>query len=550
MKPPRTDTATSNATESTDEDSLRPLGIVQYRRFWLANMGSNFGAMIQTVAATWTMATLTNDPQMIGLVQTCASLPMMLVLLPAGALADIRDRRHIMLGAQLLMLVVAAALAWLSATSGATPVVLLAATFLIGCGTALNNPSWQASLQDLVPRRLIEPAANLNAVGFNVARSLGPAAGGILISFAGAASAFAVNAVSYLAVTLTLLTWRKRAPVQELPPESMLRAISAGLRYACWSPALLAIYVRASAFGLCGSAAWALPAVHARAALGGGPTTYGILLGGFGAGAILGALSRSHLPFSREAMVRLCSIAFAAALIGLGFSTNLFLSILMMAFSGAAWVVSLTGLGVSVQFITPRWVVGRALSLNQVSVFAGMALGSWVWGFTSDRLGIATAFFLAGGAMLSSLLLALVAPLEQQEEQDLTPARARPGDDLNAPIGPNEGPIVVLIEYRVQPENFHAFVDAMNALGRIRRRDGAYHWSLSQDVDDPTCWLERFQTLTWLEHLRRQTRHTLADREVSARVTALHDGNVIARRMLQRRNTTPPIAAELGGPSI
>jgi MFS family permease len=519
-----------------------PLGIPIFRRFWLASMASNFGGLIQTVAAAWMMTALTGDAQMVALVQTCATLPMMLISLPAGALADIYERRNIMLVAQLGILIASIGLTASTALSWTTPFVLLAATLLIGSGTALKAPAWQASLQDQVPRSHIEAAASLNSVGFNVARSLGPAIGGLIVAVAGVAAAFAANAASHVGLILTLLAWKRPPRERHLPPEGVPQAILAGIRFVALSPLLVAILVRAGAFGLCGSAVWALTAILARDALGGGPATFGLLLGGFGIGAVIGAFVRAALPVGRDRLVKSCCLAFGLAAIMLGVSRNLHLSIGLMAIAGGAWVMALTGLSVSVQFIAPRWVAGRALSLNQVSIFAGMAAGSAFWGFIASHFDIRTAFVASGCAMLATLLLALVFPLTGEETLDLTPTRARPIDDLEGPVGPNDGPIGITIEYRVAPENFRAFVTAMDDLGRIRRRNGAHRWTLHQDVDEPTRWVERFHSLTWLDHLRRQTRHTRADQEVSDRVRDLHEGPTVVYRMLERRLWTTPIA--------
>src|SRR4051794_19576855 len=262
--------------------AFSPLRIVVFRRFWISSMASNFGGLIQTVAAAWMMTALTGDAQMVALVQTCATLPMMLISLPAGALADIYERRNIMLVAQILMLVVALGLTVLTALALTTPLILLVATFLIGSGTALNAPAWQASMQDQVPRDQVEAAASLNSVGFNVARSVGPATGGLIVAVAGVAAAFAVNALSYIGLIVTLLAWKRPANERLLPPEAVPQAILAGIRFVAFSPGLVAVLIRAVTIGLCGSSIWALTAILARDGLGGGPATFGLLLGGFG----------------------------------------------------------------------------------------------------------------------------------------------------------------------------------------------------------------------------------------------------------------------------
>lgn len=513
-------------------------------------MASNFGGLIQTVAAAWMMTALTGNAQMVALVQTCAMLPMMLISLPAGALADIYERRNIMLIAQTVMLIVSSILTALTFAALTTPFVLLAVTFLIAAGTALNAPAWQASMYDQVPRESLESAASLNSMGFNLARSLGPATGGLLVAASGVATAFAVNAVSYIGLIITLLTWKRPKRDQILPPEAVGQAIMAGVRFVALSPALIAVLVRAGAFGLCGSGVWALTAVLARNALGGGPTTFGLLLGGFGGGAVIGAVLRASIPITRERLTRGCSFAFGTSAILLGLSHSLILSIGLMAIAGGAWVMTLTGLSVTVQFIAPRWVVGRAIAINQVSIFAGMAFGSWFWGFVATIFRVEIAFIASGMAMLATLLLAFFFPLTADAAPDLTPARARPIDGLQGPVGANDGPIVVTIDYQVQPANFQAFAAAMVDLGRIRRRNGAHRWTLHQDVDNPIRWVERFHSLTWIDHLRRQTRHTRADQLVHDRIAELRDGEIVVHRLLERRISTALITLPTDGTGI
>ena len=501
-------------------------------------MASNFGGLIQTVAAAWMMTAMTADARMVALVQTCATAPMMLISLPAGALADIYERRIIMLIAQGGMFAVAAGLAVLTAMHVTSPMTLLAATFLIGAGTALHAPAWQASMQDQVPREAIEAAASLNSVGFNVARSVGPAIGGLLVAFAGAAAAFALNAISYLGLIATLLTW-KRPPRQTLlPPERVHQAIAAGMRFVALSPSLVATLVRGGTFGFCGSSIWALTALLAHDALGGGPSTFGLLLGGFGFGAVVGAFVRAAIPIDRERLTRLCSLVFGISAILLGVTHDLTLCVPLMILAGAAWVMTLTGLSVTVQFIAPRWVVGRAIAFNQVAIFFGMAAGSWLWGLVAHHWTVQVAFIISGGAMLMSLPLGLVFPLASGQAPDLTPTRTLPVDKLDGPVAPTDGPIVVTLEYQVLPENFRAYVAAMEDLGRIRRRNGAGRWTLHQDIDDPMRWVERFHSLTWIDHLRRQTRQTRSDQEVRDRVRRLTEGEVRVTRLVERRTSS------------
>lgn len=514
--------------------ALRPLAVPVFRRFWIASMISNFGTLMQTVAAAWLMTAIAGNAQMVALVQTAASLPMMLFAMLAGTLADIVDRRRIMIMAQTGMALVAAALAASTIAHWTTPTILLGATFLIATGNALYAPAWQASVVEQVDRPLLEAASSLNSVGFNVARSIGPAAGGTLVALAGSGPVFALNALSYLGLLFAAISWKRQPLPQSLPPERVIEAIQSGLRYAWLSPELLTLAVRSSAFGFCGSCVWALTPVLARNALHGGALTLGLLLGGFGAGSVLGAVLRANLDWSRAALLYRCSLLFGVATIALSQCPWVIPAIFLMILIGAAWVMVLTSLGVSVQIVVPRWVVGRMIAINQMAVFTGMAVGSFGWGYVATAIDVRVAFLLSGFAMIFSLILGLWFLPSDERGLDLSPARDVPLDRLDGPIRPGDGPIVITLDYEVAAENFAAFSEAMEALGRVRRRDGAQRWSLQQDMDAPHRWIERFISSSWITHLRRQVRPTVADQAVRDRVTALTVSPPIVRRTIER----------------
>jgi MFS family permease len=526
--------------------AFRPLAIPVYRRFWLAGMLSNLGTMMQSVGAAWLMTSISGKPEMVALVQTMTTLPMMLFSIVAGALADIVDRRWLILASQLGMTVVALVLAGLTLSGCVTPGSLLAATFLIAAGNAIYAPAWQASVVEQVSLPLLDSATSLNSVGLNVARAFGPALGGAAVSVIGCGPVFALNALSNVGLIAASLSWRRERPVSPLPPERVLEAVFAGFRYAGLSPQLVRLLIRSSSFGFCGSCVWAMTPILARNALGGGPLTLGWLLGGYGVGAIAGAVLRASLTVSRSAMLALCTACSGVAMIGLGLSPALWFAIPLMTVAGGAWIMALTGLSVSVQILVPRWVVGRIISMNLMAVFAGMALGSTLWGFVTSGQGVRMAFVAAGIAMLASLLLARWFPLPEDDALDLTPTRTELVDPLESPIAAGEGPIVITVEYRVAPANFATFASAMEELGRIRRRDGARRWSLQQDMDDPGRWVERFASVSWLGHLRRQLRPTRADEAVRSHIAALHAGDTIVRRTVERRGGVRPFGATPG----
>ncbi len=384
---------------------LLPLRNEAYRRIWLASISSNLGGLIQGVGAAWMMASISTSENMVALVQASNTGPIMLLSLIAGAIADSFDRRRVMIAAQLFMIVVSALLTLFALLDLITPWALLAFTFLIGCGTALNNPSWQASVGDIVPRADLPAAVSLNSMGFNITRSVGPAIGGAIVAAAGAAAAFAVNTLSYFAIIYALFRWRPDIPKNPLPREQLGSAIAAGLRYVAMSPNLGKVLFRGFVFGLTATAILSLLPIVARDQLVGGPLTFGGLLGAFGLGAIFGALSnqRARELLSSEDIVRAAFAGFAVAAGVTGISTSVWITALALMVAGACWVLALSLFNTVVQLSTPRWVVGRALSLYQTATFGGMATGSWLWGSVAESYG-------SGHALVASSLLMMVLP--------------------------------------------------------------------------------------------------------------------------------------------
>ncbi len=347
---------------------------------WIASLLSNFGSLIQNVGATWLMTSLAPSADMVALVQVSTVLPIMLFSLPAGAAADVWDRRVIMVVAQGAMLAVSVALAVLAWLGHVTPWLLVALTFLLGMGAALYGPAWQSSVREQVPRPELPAAVALNSVAFNLARAAGPALGGAIVAWAGAQVAFGINAVSYLGLIAVLVAWRRPPSEARLPPETMLAAMLAGLRFARLSHSLQTVLVRAGTFGFFAAALWALIPLVARDLLGGGAITYGLLLAAFGGGAVGGALVGGIVRerFSSEVIVAGGSAAFGGAGLVVAFSPYLSITFLALVLGGAAWLLVLSTFNVTVQLRTPRWVVGRAMAIYQAGVFGGLALGGWL----------------------------------------------------------------------------------------------------------------------------------------------------------------------------
>jgi MFS family permease len=512
-----------------------------FRKVWFASASSNFGGMIQSVGASWLMLSIAQSADMVALVQASIALPVMLFSLAAGAMADNLDRRRMMLGAQVFMLLVSVALAVCAWSGVITPWLLLLFTFLIGCGAAFNAPAWQASVGDMVPRTELPGAVAFNSMGFNIARSVGPAVGGAIVAAAGAAAAFAINAVSYIALIVVLARWRPARDPQPLPREALGGAMAAGVRYVAMSPALRTVLGRAAVFGVGASAVMALMPLVARDLVAGGPLTYGLLLGAFGVGAIAGAMGSARLRdlLSTEALVRWACIAFAAAAAIAGTSTLLPLTMAGLLLGGAAWVLALSTFNVTVQLCTPRWVVARALSLYQMAAFGGMALGSWLWGFVADHGDVRTALLGAAVVMIACALLGRWIPLAKLTELNLDPLRRWQEPATAVPVQPRTGPVVIMIEYVIHEEDVLEFLGAMAERRRIRRRDGARNWRVLRDLADPQVWVERYETPTWLEYIRHNSRLTHDDATVPAQLRALHrgPGGPRVRRMIERQTS-------------
>ncbi|KQN78910.1 MFS transporter [Sphingomonas sp. Leaf62] len=536
--------ASSTVTTTTATHSS-PLSIPIFRAIWVASMASNFGGLIQSVGASWMMTSLAASPQMIALVQASTTLPIMLLSLWAGAVADNLDRRRVMLAAQGFMLTVSVALAVCAWMGLLSPWLLLSFTFLIGCGTAINGPAWQASVGDMVPRSVLPSAVALNSMGFNIARSVGPALGGAIVAVAGAAAAFLTNALSYIGLIAVLARWNPDYAPRTLPRETLGLAMAAGVRYVRMSPSLRTVLIRAALFGVAASAVPAMMPLVARDLVTGGPLTYGALLGAFGGGAVIGALGSVRLRkrWAPERLVRVAATALASGAAIAAVSPVLPLTMAALVLAGAGWVSALSTFNVSVQMAAPRWVVARALALYQMAAFGGMTIGSWLFGSVAEGSGVHIALLAAAGVQMLGVVAGFKLPLRDIETASLAP-RGWETPDTEVPVEARSGPVVVTIDYRIAPKDVVGFLNVMNERRRIRRRDGAHHWALLRDLNDPELWIERYHVSTWLEYIRHNQRRTEADHANSVALLALHRGDAPPRvhRMIERQTGSLPVA--------
>ena len=522
-----------------------------FRTLWTATLVSNFGGLVQAVSAAWLMTQLTDNATLIALVQASNTLPIMLFALVSGALADIFDRRQIMIAAITFMGVMSAGLALVAWFGAITPWILLAFTFLIGMGQALYNPPWQASMGDLVPRKDLPQAVTLNSVGFNLMRSVGPAAGGLIVAAWGAAVGFAVNAFSYIPLLIAMLRWKPDYPPRTVAREPFVSAVGAGLRYVALSPNLVRVLTRASAFGLSASALMALLPLVAKSHPDGGSLLFGTLLGCFGAGAIIGALTNTRIRarFSNEWVTRIGMVVFAAATAALALATSIWAHALAMFPAGMAWVITLSLFNVTVQLSAPRWVVARALALYQTATFGGMAAGAWLWGSVADAYGLQAALIGAGIGLLGAAAIGFFLPMPEFSESDLSPVNRFREPVLGLDLRGRSGPIMVMVDYHIAPEDTEEFLSLMAQRRDIRRRDGARSWVLLRDLEKPDHWSESYHIATWDDYIRHNTRRTVTDNEVTTALHRLHrdEGDPTVHRLIERHNVSSHADVPLRG---
>lgn len=522
---------------------LLPLRNEAYRRIWLASISSNLGGLIQGVGAAWMMASISTSENMVALVQASNTGPIMLLSLIAGAIADSFDRRRVMIAAQLFMISVSALLTLFAFLDLITPWALLAFTFLIGCGTALNNPSWQASVGDIVPRADLPAAVSLNSMGFNITRSVGPAIGGMIVAAAGAAAAFAVNTLSYFAIIYALFRWRPDIPKNPLPREQLGSAIASGLRYVAMSPNLGKVLFRGFVFGLTATAILSLLPIVARDQLAGGPLTFGGLLGAFGLGAIFGAFSNQRMRelLSSEDIVRAAFAGFAVAAGVTGISTSVWITAVALMVAGACWVLALSLFNTVVQLSAPRWVVGRALSLYQTATFGGMATGSWLWGSVAESYGSGHALVASSLLMMVGVFIGFFLAMPAFATLDLDPLNRFNEPSLKLDIRPRSGPIVIHVDFEIEDVDVPEFLRIMVERRRIRLRDGARNWTLMRDLENPDIWTETYHVPTWVDYVRHNQRRTKADAEITDRLRELHRGATPPKvhRMIERQAIPP-----------
>jgi MFS family permease len=516
------------ATDSARQDNARGTGSAwtpfrhpAFTILWTATVVASIGTWMYNAACAWLMTSLSPNPLLVALVQVANALPMVLFAIPAGALTDIVDRRRLLVVAETATTALSAVFAVLVALGLVTPSVLLLFMFLIGAGSALDAPAWQAIVPELVPKQDLAPAIAANGVGVNVSRAIGPAVGGALTATGGVVVPLWINAISNLATVGALLWWHPpRKARSQIPAERFWRAIRTGWRYGSNSRPLRATAVRTAAFLVFASAYWALLPLVARHQIGGGPGAYGVLLGCIGLGAIVGAAALSPLraKLGPDRVMAAATAGTVLALVLFGLARDLTTALVASLVAGVSWVAALATLNVSAQLALPDWVRGRGLALYVTVVFASMSLGSALWGQVATTLGLPAAHFLAGLGALVAIPVTWRCKLQFGAEVDLTPALSWPMPVTTRQMGEDQGPVLVTVEYHIDPHDRDAFLEAVERSSQERRRDGAYEWAIFEDTAQEGRFLETFLLESWLDHLRQHERTTSADLAVQHEV--------------------------------
>jgi len=511
----------------TTASAWSPLRRPLFRGLWIADVVSNIGTWMHDSAAAWLMTLLAPSPLMVSLVQVATTLPLFLLALPAGALADVLDRRRILLVAQVWLFLVTTLLGVLALAGVLQPWMLLVITLAIGGGSAIDLPSWQAIIPETVPRDELPAAVGLGSVAINIARALGPAIAGVLIVVGGPGPVFLINALSVLGVFFVLWRWKRGSIRASLPAERLVSAMRSGMRYVRYAPALRTVVIRTATFVGSASALWALLPLVVKVTLGRGPVSYGALVGSLGLGGLIGA---SLLPtwrkrWSTDTITAVATAAFALGCLSLAWVTNFAVLLPTMVIAGAGWLAIVSSLILAAQRGAAAWVRGRALSISTLTLFGSLALGALLWGVIANQAGTRWTLTVAGSALFLGLTLIPRFRLAAAEAADLEHSQNWPDPVVAENLDAEAGPVLVTVEYIVEPERRAAFVAAMRSeLAPIRRRDGAVFWELFVDSADPRRCVECWLVESWAEHLRQHARTTKSDREVEDRIRVLTVG--------------------------
>jgi MFS family permease len=517
-------------TDVPERTSPNPWDCLQnpvFRALWIATFISSIGSWMHQVADGWLMATLSPDPFLVSLIQVLTTLPMFMLALPAGTLADLVDRRRYLLFTQSWMLVASATMGVLTWKGWMTPQLLLMATFFMSVGVALNSPGWHSVTPEIVGRKDLHAAVTLNGMAINCARALGPALAGAVLLYFGPAVAFFLNSLSFLSVIAVLLRWKRNPNSDRAPRERFMPAMKGGVRHVRNSPWLRTVLIRAPLFLICSSCLWALIPILCKRAYEFGPPQYGALLALFGLGAVTGAiqiLPRLRRKMDLDKIVTLFWLVFACCIGGLGFGTTFLHACVCLFFAGVSWLCVLSNFHFVVQSSAPPWVQGRAMSIYLFFFFGAASTGSAWWGFFARWQGIREAFIAAGGALVLTSLSRFLAPLTSAHEHNLEPSGAWEAPEITAEIPLDHGPVMITVEYEIDEDDGPAFREALEKLRIFRYQNGVLQWGYFVDIADPTKYREVYFEESWGAHLRHHERVSSFETEVAREVYEYHRG--------------------------
>jgi MFS family permease len=516
----------SQTTGERPRGTLAPLHHITFRWLWIASAVSNIGTWMQNVGAAWLMALLSPSPLFVALVQTATSLPVFLLGIPAGAIADIVDRRKLLIWTQTWMLAAAGILGVMTVAGYTNPWSLLLLTFALGIGSSMNGPAWQAIMPELVPRTELPAAIALNSAGFNLARAVGPALGGAVVAATGAGPAFLLNALSFVGVVAVLWLWHRRP--RELPQveERIASAMLAGIRYVRFAPPMHSVLIRSAAFVAPASALWAMLPVLAKTELHSGSSGYGVLLGCLGAGSIISAtiITRLRERFGPNVLASAATALFGVVAASLFWLDHFGFIALMLVLGGMSWMMVNANLNIATQTSTPTWVRARALGMYLLVFQSSYAVGSALAGMFAERFGVRYTLLGAGICLFVSATATVRLRLGSAEQTEVSPTPLWPEPTMAMDIPPEHGPVLVAVEYQIDLARRDEFIRVMRGMKTIRRRDGAMRWGLYEDVSAPGRMRESFMVESWAEHLRQHERMTAADREVQRHALSFHIG--------------------------
>ncbi|CAN5199388.1 MFS transporter [soil metagenome] len=508
-----------------EASSFAPLRQPVFAVLWVATVFGNIGSFMRDVASSWMVTELSSSPAAVALVQTAATLPIFLLAIPAGVLSDILDRRRFLIGVQVLLACVSGTLLVLAKTNTLTVEYLIALTFVGGIGGALMGPTWQAIVPELVPRADLKNAVALNSLGINIARAIGPAAGGLLLAAFGASMAYGADVTSYFFVIAALIWWKRPNTIDTGLSEQFFGAFRAGFRYARASRELHVVLLRAAVFFLFASSVWALLPLVARKMLHGSAGFYGVLLGAVGAGAIVGAvvLPRLRKRLNADGLVLMASVISAVVMAGLATAPPQWVAVLLMLLLGTGWITALTTLNGVAQAVLPNWVRGRGLAIYLTIFHSAMAAGSLGWGLIAQEAGVPLTLLIgAVGLVIVSLVFHRIAL--PSGEADLQASNHWPEPLTIEPVAHDRGPVMVQVEYRIRKQDLPAFLQALKHLSQERRRDGAYAWGITEHTSEPERVMEWFLVESWAEHLRQHQRVSHADADLQNEAVRFHIG--------------------------